>query len=163
MISLPLNPELKTLNRLHLPFIRAVKVCLRFADMKIDHEALDHLKIVPFRAHLSTNHLFTGQPVLRFHPLIFQAKTRSSLPGFYGQDMLYVQPSEIAPARRVNRYFHLRMLTRVDSLRRWITVRNEHSVKLMRGYRAVACSDWLVRSSRFYPIVRLMWQAALPS
>ena len=40
-------PELQTLDRLHLPIIRAVKIPLSRADVGVAHQSLNGFKIVP--------------------------------------------------------------------------------------------------------------------
>ena len=40
------HPELKTLNRLHFPVIRAVEIGLRGRDMGMPHQRLNRLEIV---------------------------------------------------------------------------------------------------------------------
>ncbi len=43
-----LASELETLNCLHLPVVRAMKVRLRGSDMRMAHQSLDCLEIIPF-------------------------------------------------------------------------------------------------------------------
>ena len=91
--TLPLHPashpKLEALNRLHLPVIRAVEICLRGPDMGMAHQSLNGSEVIP----LIQEGRGKGMPHdMRMNPLLDQGLFRhgfdKAINGFWGKASL---------------------------------------------------------------------------